>query len=212
MRVSNLNPVDFFLNSFQEPGGVCAVHLGVMELEGDGQGPFLKVAPVFAPDQEGIVEYAAVHADGSVYIVLRQGRRAYDHAVGKVVVLTAFGYLTGQAQIVGVELFQVVRKGDVAGAYFPVFIGDNGADGYAVVLDQLLADWKHIELLGAACRPSYAPAHQHVEFHPGPPAHPDQTGYVQCLEKGEHRHRGGHPHLEGIGPCRLARIDFSHLS
>ena len=58
-----------------------AVHLRVMELEGNRQiipEPFLFVS---APDDKGIIENAAVHPDGSVNLRIDNRRRAYDHAV-----------------------------------------------------------------------------------------------------------------------------------
>lgn len=80
-----------------------AVHLCVMELKRHGQGGSEPSPAVSAPDQEGVVEDAAVHPDGSVYVILSQRGRAYHHAVGDVMVLTSPGSLTGQAQIIGVE-------------------------------------------------------------------------------------------------------------
>lgn len=57
------------------------IHLCMVELEGDGQlvaKPFLSVPP---PNEERIVEDAAVHAYGSVYFRIYDGRRAYHHAI-----------------------------------------------------------------------------------------------------------------------------------
>ena len=93
-----------------------AVHLGVVELERDRKRSFQPTAPVFAPDQERIVEYAAVHTHGAVYFILRQRRGADDHAISQVMVRTCLGHLPGQAQIVVVELPQVIGKGNVARA------------------------------------------------------------------------------------------------
>ncbi len=58
--------VNFSLQGIEEGGGMGSVHLGVVELEGDGEGGFEEAFPVFSPDHEGVVENAAVHADGSV--------------------------------------------------------------------------------------------------------------------------------------------------
>ena len=60
---------------------VCAVHLRVMELEREGQvipKPFLFVSP---PDDERIIENAAVHADSSVDFRIYDGGSADDHTV-----------------------------------------------------------------------------------------------------------------------------------
>ena len=55
-----LDCIDCPLQFFQEPGGVLAVHLGVMELEGDGQRCLQPSFAITAPDQEGAVEDAAI--------------------------------------------------------------------------------------------------------------------------------------------------------
>ena len=52
--------VDSFLQFFQEPGSVRAVHLGMMELEGDGQSYFEPMLAITAPGQEGIGEDAVI--------------------------------------------------------------------------------------------------------------------------------------------------------
>ena len=65
------------------------VHLRVVELEGDGQFVAQPFLPVSSPDEERIVEDAAVHTYGSVYFRIYDGRRAYHHAaIGQVSVLT----------------------------------------------------------------------------------------------------------------------------
>lgn len=103
-----------------------AVHLGVVELEGDGERPPPEVPSVLAPDEEGVVVYAAVHAYCAVYLGLDEGGGADDHAVGEVVVCAGLGDLAGQAQVVGVELLQVVGEGHVAGTDFALPVGDDG--------------------------------------------------------------------------------------
>ena len=87
---------------------MCTIHLGMVKLKGHDQRPFPQTPSVFAPNQKGIIEYAAVHAHGSVYLVPGEGGSAYDHAVGQVVVFAGFCDLGRQAEIVGVELVQVI--------------------------------------------------------------------------------------------------------
>lgn len=67
--------IDLLLQSVEEARRMGAVHLGVVELERDRKRSFQPTAPVFAPDQERIVEYAAVHTHGTVYFILRQQPR-----------------------------------------------------------------------------------------------------------------------------------------
>ena len=57
-----------------------AVHLGVMELEGDGQGRLQPALAVTAPSQEGIGEDAAVLIDDAVEFRSGNCRRANYHS------------------------------------------------------------------------------------------------------------------------------------
>ena len=84
---------------------MCTVHLCVVELERKGKGGFPPRALVLAPNDEGIVEYAAIHAHGTVYLVMCKSRGADDHAfLREVVVKATLCHLLGKTQIVIVEL------------------------------------------------------------------------------------------------------------
>ena len=76
----------FFLDKVEEAGGVDSVHLGVMKLERHRQCGFEPTLAITPPDDEGIVENAAVHPDSAVDVVLRHSRGAYDHTVDDVVI------------------------------------------------------------------------------------------------------------------------------
>ena len=106
--------IDLLLQSVEEARRMGAVHLGVVELERDRKRSLQPTAPAFAPNHERIVEYAAVHAYGTIDLILRQRRSADNHAVGQIVVRTRFGHLPCKSQIVVVEPLQIVRKGNVA--------------------------------------------------------------------------------------------------
>ena len=82
------------------------VHLGVVELERNDEARSPQAAFVFAPNQEGVVENAAIHAYGPVDIVPGEGGSADDHAVRQIVVEAGFGCLPGKFQVVFVEKFQ----------------------------------------------------------------------------------------------------------
>ena len=116
---------------------MCPVHLCVVELEGDGQlvaEPFL---PVSSPDEERIVEDAAVHAYGSVYFRINYSRRAYHHAViGQVSVLTRCCHLCSMLQILTAEFVQVLRIEDVARTDFAIFVLHNRIDCNRVILNK----------------------------------------------------------------------------
>ena len=54
--------VDSLLEAVEEAGGFEAVHLGMVELEGDGQRGLEESPPVFAPGKEGVGEHLGVDA------------------------------------------------------------------------------------------------------------------------------------------------------
>ena len=89
---------DALLQPLQEAAGVRAVHLGMVELEGKRQRRPGKPPAVSAPDEKGIVENAAVHADRAVKLGIHDGGGADDHAVRQVVVFAAFRSCLRQAQ------------------------------------------------------------------------------------------------------------------
>ena len=91
---------DFVLQVGEETGRMCAVHLDVVELEGYRQCPFPQMPSVLAPYQKRIIEYAAVHADCSVYVILCESGCADNHTVGQVVIPAAFGNLLCHPQVV----------------------------------------------------------------------------------------------------------------
>ena len=136
-----------------------------------------------APDHERVVEYPAVHSDCTVNVILDQSRSADDHAVGDVVIRAALRHLACQMQVIAVELEQVFRERDVAGTHLTFTVCDNGIDGNAVVPDKFVTDRQYVEFLYSACRLSYAPAHQHVEFQSILTACPDQicSAFIHSL-------------------------------
>lgn len=83
------------LQVVQEACRVLAVHLRVVKLKRYGERCLEKPAPVSAPNHERFVVDAAIHTHRAVYIVLRQGRCAYHHAVWQVVVLARMAHLAG---------------------------------------------------------------------------------------------------------------------
>ena len=189
-----------------------AVHLGMMELEGDRQGRLEKTPFILAPDGERVIEDAAVHTHCTIDIILGQGRGADDHIFRQVMVLAALPNLGGKGQIVPVELGQIRGKGNVAGAD-PIFsVQDDGVDGKTVIADQLLTHGEGVELLNAAGGLANAPAHQHIEFKALPAAVTQKPGHIQGLEESEHRHGRVEPQGIGFRPPGFLRIDFGHDS
>ena len=201
--------VDLGLQPVQKPGGFGAVHLGVVELEGQGQPgpePFPAVA---APDQEGIVVDAGVDVHRAVDPMAGQSRSA-DHHIVIPQLKGAAGAAdpAGQGQIVPVEADEAVRDGDVAGVDAAAFQGHHRVDGQLVVLHQLIPHRQQGKLRGAGRRPPDAPAQQHMEFEMVAPAQPQQGRHVQRLEQRQHGHGRAHPDSRSR-PRGLARVDFS---
>ena len=63
----------------EEPGGMSAVHLNVVELEGDGQSCLQPAFAVAAPHHHRITELVGVLVDDAVEFGGRHRRRAYHH-------------------------------------------------------------------------------------------------------------------------------------
>ena len=77
---------------------------------------------IFAPNDKRVVENTAVHADGTVNLGIHDGGGADDHAVGQVVVFTAFRNCARQAQVIGIELRKVGGKRHIAGTDLAGFV------------------------------------------------------------------------------------------
>ena len=74
-------PIYLLLQICEESPGMGAVHLAVVELEGNGQGIPEQLSAITAPEQEGVVENTAVHANNTVELGVDYGGSADDHAV-----------------------------------------------------------------------------------------------------------------------------------
>lgn len=145
---------------------MCAVHLRVVELKGYPERGFENPLAVSAPDNERIIENAAVHADGTVDFGIHNGGCPDNHAFRQIVVFAVFGYGACQPQVIGVELRKAARKRHIAGADLTVPVFHDSIYRYAVILQQLTPDRKQSELPDPACRPADTPAEKHIEFQP----------------------------------------------
>ena len=170
-----------------------------MELERQLQRRFENAPVVPAPDEEGGVENAAVHADGTVKLGIHDGGGTDDHTVGEIMVLAALRRLTRQAQIIGNELRQAGRVRNVAGGDLAVPVLHDGIHRQGVISQQVATHRERIELPDLLHRPADAPAQQHVEFQPFLPAEPDKGRHIQRFEKGHHG--VGRVHPEGVSLC-----------
>ena len=93
---------------------MTAVHLCVMELEGDGQRGLQPALAIASPCKEGIGVDAAVLVDDAVEFRPGQSRCAHDDGLLVQDVLTGLADGLSQVQVVGVELLQIIRDGNVA--------------------------------------------------------------------------------------------------
>ena len=189
--------IDFVLQIFQESACVGTVHLGVMELEGNGQGISEQLFPVTAPEDKGIVENAAVHAYNAVDFCIHNGGSADDHAVfGQVIVLAGLGDLGGVGEIIAVELCQIIGMENVAGADFAGFVFDDGVYCNGIIFHQLVTDGQEIELLDSCGCFADAVVQKHIEFQMLLPGDADQVGHIQGFEKCDHGIGSVHPEFE----------------
>lgn len=188
-----------------------AVQLSVVELEGHRQGGPQPLFPVLAPDEEGVVVASGVDVHRAVDLVPRQGGGSDDHVVlAQFIALSALPDLPGERPVVPVKLLQVVGDGDVTGGDTAVPGGYHRIDGQAVILHQLVAHRKQVEVLHPGRRLSDAPAEEHIEFAAPLPAPAHQCRHIQGLHQGHHGHGGLHPQLKGQRPGGAFGINFSH--
>ena len=137
---------------------MTAVHLCVMELEGDGQRGLQPALAIVAPSEEGVSVDAAVLVDDAVEFRPGQSRCAHDDGLLVQDVLTGLANCLSQVQVVGVELLQVVGDGNVAETEPALYVIHNHIDGHVVVFVQFPVMWQHIELLYPGGRLADAPA------------------------------------------------------
>ena len=145
---------------------MCAVHLSMVELERQLQRCPEKPLMIFAPDDEWIVENAAVHAGGAVDLGIHDGGGADDHAVGQIVIFTAFSNFVCQQQVVSAELRKVGAKRHIAGADLAGFVFYDSVHRDAVILQQLASNREQVKLLDLAGSLVNTPAEKHIEFQP----------------------------------------------
>ena len=182
------HPLDFLLQVFQKAAGMTAVHLGVVELEGDGEGGAEEAATVFPPNEEGVVVATGILVHDAVEFRLRQCRRAHNHAVFQRGPNARPGSLGDQFEVIFLKLGEVVGVGNVAQGDAAFVIQDNDVDAQQVVAEELFFLGQQIELLYPAGRLADAPAEKHVKLHTGFPAQPAQMADIEGLHQRHHRH------------------------
>jgi len=117
-------------------------------------------------------------------------------------------HLTGQPQIVLVELMNILRIRNIAEVGAAVRYLHNGVDCQPIVQPQMSTGRQRIELLDRACRLSDAPAHQHIGLHPAPFGDLDQSSDIEGFENRHFRHPSRLPQLESESARRVLRVYF----
>ena len=99
-----------------------------MELERHRQSSTEPLFSVLAPDKEGVVVAAGIDIHRAVDLIPRQSRGADHHIVlARFIALPALVDLSGEFQVILIELLQVGRNGNVTG-------GDAAVPGVREVL------------------------------------------------------------------------------
>ena len=197
---------------FQKTGGMGAVHLGVMELDGNAQLVAQPVAMIAPPGEVGIVVDAAVLVDEAVELRSRDSRCADDVGLFVEDVLARGGALLRDGIVVAAELLQVVAIRDIAKADATFCVVDDDIQRQTVESVELLLGGQQVELIEGAGGTSDAPAKQHIELHVLAPADLPQSRHVDGLDNSHHRLWRFHPQLIGLRPTGFLGIYFlSHV-
>ena len=93
---------------------MSAVHLNVVELEGDGQSCLQPAFAVATPHHHRITELVGVLVDDAVEFGGRHRRRAYHHRTVHETALAGNTCRLRQNHVVGAELIQVIAIWNVA--------------------------------------------------------------------------------------------------
>ena len=208
-RLSYFESVDGFLQPVEEAPRLETVHLGVVELERDGQSGFEEPSAVFAPCQEGIGEQFGIDTRHTVNLAFRQRRSVNGHVfVAEKMVFVRVVHLTGQPQIVLVEPVNILRIRNIAEVGGTIRCLYNGVDRQTIVLPQMSTGRQRIEFLDTACCLSDAPAHQHVGLHSALFGDLNQSGDIECFENRHLRHSSRLPQLESKSARRVLGVNF----
>jgi len=172
---------------------LAAIELGMMELQGNRQRSPEPTPLVSAPYEEGVVVDAAILVDDAVKFRAHYGRCPDNHSLVIIDVPASGSRLLRKFVIIMSELLQVVAVGNIAVADAALHVIDNHIDSQPVIFEQLAVLGQQVELWNLTGGLAYAPAQEHVELQPLPPARLPQTRHVKGLDERHHRHRRLHP-------------------
>jgi len=187
---------------------MAPIHLGMMELHGDGKGYFEPTFTIAAPRQEGVIENTRVLVDDAVELGGRHGRCADNH---RLLVKGALAGVDGRLRhplVIGCKLLKIITIGHIARTDIALFMVHNHVDGQAVVLVQLAILGQQVELCTICGSTAHAPAQQRVKLYAPALAHLIQSRYIERLGKRNHGHGRFHPKSESLSPAGILRINF----
>lgn len=161
---------------------MSAIHLCMVELERNFECRFKiwrwplqpwrqivdRLYPVFRPNHERVVEYAAIHTHRPINVVLYQSWGADYHSFSLVVVTTCLPDLFCQGEIAGVENLQILSERHIAWADLIPLVQDNCVYCECVILrgrtnvrplNQSVAYRQHIKLFYLSRRFPDTPTH-----------------------------------------------------
>ena len=187
---------------------MAAIELGMMELEGNRQHGSEPTPFVSAPYEEGVVEDAAILIDDAVKFRAHYGRCPDNHGLIVIDIPASGSRLLRKLVIITSELLQVVAVGNIAVADAALHVIDNHIDAQPVIFEQLAVLGQQVEFWNLTGGLAYAPAQEHVELQPLPPAGPSKARDVKGLDERHHRHRRLHPQFESLCATGLFGVDF----
>ena len=120
---------------------MSAVHLGVVELEGDGERCLPPALSVLAPHDHGVAEFLGVLIDYRVKFCLNHGRSSHHHIVVKERTLRCSGHLMRKFVIFFYKGEEIIYAGDVARTDSPLRIVDNNIYGQIVKVEKFSIFW-----------------------------------------------------------------------
>lgn len=187
---------------------MTAIHLGMMELHGDGKPHLEPTFAIAAPSQEGVIENTRVLVDDAVELGGRHGRCADNH---RLLVKGALAGVDGRLRhpiVIGCKLLKIIAVGHIARTDIALFMVHNHVDGQAVVLVQLAVLRQQVELWSIYGSTPHAPAQQRVKLYAPALANLIQARYIKRLSKRNHGHGRFHPKSESLSPAGILRINF----
>ena len=139
---------------------MAAIHLHVVELERYWHDRFEKPFAVFAPHHQRVGVFFRILIHDAIQFCLYYGRCADNHAVFDKTAFTFSRRPLGKLQIIPIELFQIIRKGNIAKVNPALPVCNDDINDKLVKAKELSIFRQQVKLFYIAGSPANAPAHQ----------------------------------------------------